>query len=214
MKRRNFIFCAALGVGSISSAFTPAETNTSSVENNLHQYLAAIGAQGALKFLCDDQLHADYDLKSSSYYKSGYKSYGLKYYFCSRQSIVICPVILTAGSSGIIDLAILFFRKNASNVWEYANTFSGFHLESIARTLPELNQNYSTDQLADLLVPIKSLPGKMIPYTIFTKTGSLRLIVRIEDQKTLVDFSITEKNSQVFATNSLSDHGLHYNSLT
>lgn len=214
MKRRNFIFCTALGVGSISSALASAETNTNSVENNLHQYLSAVGARGEFKFLCDDQLRTGYDLKSTSYFKSGYKSYGLKYYFCSQQSVAICPLVLTTENSGIIDLTVLFFRKNSSDIWEYSNTFSGFHLESIVRTLPDLNQNYSTVQLADLLVPVKSLPGKMIPDTIFTKTGSLRLVVRIEDQKTLIDFSITEKNSQIFAKNSLSNHGLYYNSLT
>lgn len=215
MKRRNFIFCTALSVGSISNALASAETSSSSsVENNLHQYLSAIGARGELKFLCDDHLQADYDLQSSSYIKSGYKSYGLKYYFCAQQSVAICPLVLSADSSGIIDLAILFFRKNASDVWEYSNTFSGFHLESIVRTLPELNRNYSSGELVDLLIPVKTLPGKIIPYTLFTKTGSLRLVVRIEDQKTLIDFSITEKNSLIFANNSLSNHGLYYNSLT
>lgn len=214
MKRRNFIFCTALSVGSLSSAFASAETSKNSVENNLHQYLSAVGAQGELKFLCDNQLQTDYDLKSSSYTKSGYKSYGLKYYFCSQQSVAICPLVLAADSSGIIDLAVLFFRKNGADGWVYCNTFSGFHLESIIKTLPDLNQNYSTAQLSDLLIPIKTVPGIMIPYTIFTKTGSLRLVVRIEDQKTWVDFSITEKNSQILSRNSMSEHTLHYNSLS
>ncbi|MBE9461799.1 hypothetical protein ACFP1I_31265 [Dyadobacter subterraneus] len=206
MKRRNFIFCTALSVGSISTAFAASDKNLPSIENNLQQYLSAIGAYGELKFLCDDQLIEDFTLKSASYLQTGYKSYGLKYYFCSQQSVAVCPLVLTTDSSGIIDIAVLFFRKNSSNNWTYSNSFSGFHLESIVKALPELNQNYSTEQWADLLVPVQRIPGKTIPHTLFTKNGSLRLVVKIEDQKTLLDFSLTEKNSEIFAQQSLSDY--------
>lgn len=214
MKRRNFIFCTALSVGSISSAFASAETNTNSVENNLQQYLSAIGANGELKFLCDEELEKEFTKKSSSYLKTGYKPYGLQYYFCSDKSIVICPLVLSTDSSGTLDIAVLFFEKSNSNNWTYSNSFSGFHLETIVKVLPKLNQNYSTIQLADLLIPVKSFPGKVLPNTIFTKTGSLHLVVRIEDQKTLVDFSIIEKNNEIFAHQSFSGHFSQYNSLS
>ena len=213
MKRRNFILGTALSVGFISNTLASADIKNKSVENNLQQYLSAIGAHGELKFLCDDQLSADYAFRSLSYLKSGYKSYGFKFYFCSKQSVAICPLVLSAGTSGVIDIATLFFRKNTSNEWKYCNSFSGFHLESIATVLPELIQKYTAGQLADLLVPIQNHPENTNPHTLLTKTGSLRLIVKFDDNGAKSNFSLHEKNVGVFALNSISEHSLYSNSL-
>lgn len=213
MKRRNFILGATLGVGFVSNAFATDVHNSKPVEKNLQLYLSAVGARGELKFLSDEKLQHEYALRSESYLKTGYKSYGLKNYFCSQQSVAVCPIVLSAGDSGIIDLAILFFRKNASKEWVYCNSFSGFHLESIATILPELVQKYNAEQLADLLIPIQNLPEKTIPHTLLTKTGSLRLVVKFEGKDAKAEFSLHEKNSRILAMNSMSKHTLYSNDL-
>ncbi|MCF0056189.1 hypothetical protein [Dyadobacter sp. CY356] len=54
-----------------------------------------------------------------------------------------------------------------------------------------------------MLTPIQNLPEKTIPNTLLAKTGSLRLIVKFDGKDAKVDFSLYEKNSRVFAFNSM-----------
>lgn len=214
MKRRNFILCTALSVSAVNSAFASINTDSSpSIENNLKKYLAAVGAQGELKYFHNEQLTGLCDSRSKSFSQTGYKSYGSKLYFCSDHKVAIFPLILTTEATGILDISLLFFRKVNDGSWVYSNTFSNFHLESIVNALPELTPVYSTDKLADLLCPISTAPSAILPHTIFTKGGSLTTIVKIEEQKTHVDFTIKARGNEIFAKSGLSGQSLSCNSL-
>lgn len=210
MKRRNFILGATLGVGSLVHNYSFAtEKQQSNPENNLKCFLDAIGAVSVFKLFSDETLLNSFQEKAKTFLATGYTQ-GSHLHFAANETIAILPLHLSPNKKDILDISVLFFRKNTDNEWKYCHTFSGFHLEALAQNLPHLTSLYNTGQLTRLIVPDIHRRHSKEADTIFTESGSLQLSVRIDDGTTTVNLVLKETDAVVMAKNFDSSHSLGF----
>ncbi|HEV7346682.1 hypothetical protein [Telluribacter sp.] len=216
MNRRHFLYATAASlVGAVKASGLPLSLLPLQ-QQWLGSYLTALGATPVNQLLVPDQeLNAQLQTSAQSLFTVGYKAFGSTLYYTSEDQVAMYPLALHSPDTGLIDLTVLFFRKDAStnHSWKYTHTFSGFELEAICQAMSHLPVQPDKQEAIALFVPVYEVPHQRRPYCFKTASGQLELKVKIEESKTRLDFKLVKGNSDWVDTSFISRHFLCCRSL-
>lgn len=192
MKRRNFLAASTLSLGAIIQSRAAILLDSSSAQDkNFTQYLDLVGAVSEhLVFLDDQKLLELYEFKSKTLRSLGYRSPNNKFYVVEHQNLTVFPLKLQSQEAGVIDISLLFFKKNVTGNWQYCTTFNGYHLAAISKVVDSLSVNPVRQQMADLILPVLQPAKYLRSGYVETIGGQMDLVVRVGISETVLDFKL------------------------
>ncbi len=185
MKRRNFVHNASIGfVG-----FNLANADIRSIFENdkiklwLREYVMATHVNRVtVDPQLSESLNEEINKVDLSFLKTGFKSTGDPVYFYPHDDrYCFCSSTLRHDRSGMTDILLPFFHKDASGTWHHFTTINGYQLEALvhaARTLTDCP--YPLEQL---LLPIQNNSSHQHFPGFYTQKGTLEISTVIDGQK-------------------------------
>lgn len=202
MNRRSFIFSSAfLTVGALESFAIV--NSKSSFEIYFNTFVDGVGGYALPQFLTvQNELQILVDKHSKSLIKTGYKPFSSEVFFCDKDRTVFVPYALRVDNKDI-DWLVLFFSKDKEGNWQYVKTYSGFQLEIFAELIRQHGKNTSSEELSDLLLPDIRTNGSHSHDMLYTRSAQIQFQVRINDNKTLLDYRIIKNEEVLVVADSL-----------
>lgn len=204
MNRRHFVLGSALGLaGVLHARAASAFQNESSGAGHFDVFVHSVNAYPYPELLADDSLKQQIAEYNAPLLKSGYTSCSSKLYFCDQDRTVFVPYLLKNGDQEL-DRVVLFFTKDHSGKWQFAKTYSGFHLELFAGLSKDLKQSITPEELSDLLLPAEKKPGTYPSDVFYTRSAQIKFQVRLQESQTLIDYQILENQKVAEVTGAAS----------
>lgn len=200
-------------VGAISTShILKAATTTGPYDStpSIEDFRVLIGARRCHFLAVEKTLDEAGTAAAQPYIALGYRPVGVSSFWLAGSDTALLPLQLKHSAEGILDTQVLVFSRLSTGTWQPAGSLSGFHLEAIAKMLPELQPRHlDADAMRKLVLPVNG-KGRLVSngWAHFTESGDFKLSVQITTGQTMVEAAIVQAGKTIWQKVFHSSHAL------